>query len=79
MPGEVAMLMGIEDMEAAIDTLVAAAPDAIQLSVGRADLLPRPSARTQTAPWKSWRPTKNRFRPAVLQGLVHSSIAACSG
>src|SRR5215203_500119 len=49
MPGEAAMLQGIEDMEAAIDTLVDAAPDAIQLSVGQADLLQRHPGRDKPA------------------------------
>ena len=42
-------LAGIEDMEAAIDTLVDAAPDAIQLSVGQADLLQRRPGRDKPA------------------------------
>lgn len=37
--GEQAFLPGIEDMRAVVDTLVAAGPDAIQLTVGQADLL----------------------------------------
>jgi class I fructose-bisphosphate aldolase len=37
--GEPAFLPGIEDMRAVVDTLVAAGPDAIQLTVGQADLL----------------------------------------
>jgi fructose-bisphosphate aldolase, class I len=37
--GEPAFLHGIEDMRAVVDTLVAAGPDAIQLTVGQADLL----------------------------------------
>ena len=49
MPGEPAMLTGIEDMEQAIDTLVDAAPDAIQLSVGQADLLQRHPGRDKPA------------------------------
>ncbi|MBA3407524.1 MAG: aldolase [Solirubrobacterales bacterium] len=48
-PGEPAFLAGIEDMEAAIDTLVDAAPDAIQLSVGQADLLQRRPGRDKPA------------------------------
>lgn len=43
--GEASFLTGIEDMTAAVATLVAAAPDAIQLSLGQARLLqdlPRP-------------------------------------
>ena len=49
MPGEPAMLTGIEDMAKAIDTLVDAAPDAIQLSVGQADLLQRHPGRDKPA------------------------------
>lgn len=37
--GERGFLNGIEDMRAVVDTLVDAAPDAIQLSVGQAPLL----------------------------------------
>ena len=37
--GEPAFLEGIEDMRAVVDTLVAAGPDAIQLTAGQADLL----------------------------------------
>ncbi len=37
--GEPAFLSGIADLTAAIDTLVAAAPDAIQLTIGQARLL----------------------------------------
>jgi DhnA family fructose-bisphosphate aldolase class Ia len=48
-PGEPGFLAGIEDMEAAIDTLVDAAPDAIQLSVGQADLLQRKPGRDKPA------------------------------
>jgi fructose-bisphosphate aldolase, class I len=36
---ELAFLQGIEDMESSIKTLVEAAPDAIQLTIGQADLL----------------------------------------
>jgi class I fructose-bisphosphate aldolase len=39
--GEASFLTGIEDMERAVATLVEAAPDAIQLSPGRAPLLQR--------------------------------------
>jgi fructose-bisphosphate aldolase, class I len=48
-PGEPSLLAGIEDMEAAIDTLVDAAPDAIQLSVGQAELLQRRPGRDKPA------------------------------
>ena len=37
--GEVSFLTGIEDMKNAVDTLVTAAPDAIQLTIGQAKLL----------------------------------------
>jgi DhnA family fructose-bisphosphate aldolase class Ia len=49
MPGEAAMLTGIEDMAKAIDVLVDANPDAIQLSVGQADLLQRHPGRDKPA------------------------------
>src|SRR5215218_6584297 len=49
MPGEAGMLSGIEDMEAAIATLIDAGPDAIQLSVGQADLLQRHPGRDKPA------------------------------
>lgn len=39
--GEVSMIRGIEDMAAAVDGLVAAEPDAIQLTLGQAPLLQR--------------------------------------
>src|SRR5476649_72450 len=38
---ELAFLSGIESMEKAIATIVAAAPDAIQLTVGQAEILQR--------------------------------------
>jgi class I fructose-bisphosphate aldolase len=47
--GESAMLRGIEDMPAALDTLVAAAPDAIQLGIGHAPLLQARPARDKPA------------------------------
>lgn len=37
--GEVSFLTGIEDMKNAVDTLITAAPDAIQLTIGQAKLL----------------------------------------
>jgi fructose-bisphosphate aldolase, class I len=37
--GEGTFLAGIEDMQAAVNTLITAAPDAIQLTVGQAKLL----------------------------------------
>jgi class I fructose-bisphosphate aldolase len=40
-PGEGSLLAGIEDMERVVETLVAARPDAIQLSPGQAPLLQR--------------------------------------
>ena len=42
-------LQGIEDIEAAVDTLVAAAPDAIQLTVGQAPLLQRVPGKAKPA------------------------------
>jgi DhnA family fructose-bisphosphate aldolase class Ia len=47
--GEAGMLDGIEDMPAAIATLVAAAPDAIQLTVGQAGLLQAHPGRDKPA------------------------------
>jgi fructose-bisphosphate aldolase, class I len=41
MPGEPDLLDGIEDMEAVIDTLVAAGPEALLLGPGQAELLQR--------------------------------------
>jgi class I fructose-bisphosphate aldolase len=48
-PGETSMLQGIEDMPSAIDTLVTAAPDAIQLTVGQAPLLQSRAGRDKPA------------------------------
>jgi fructose-bisphosphate aldolase, class I len=47
--GEPALLAGIEDMAAAIDVLIDAGPDAIQLTVGQADLLQRRPGRDKPA------------------------------
>ncbi|MEP6954944.1 MAG: aldolase [Solirubrobacteraceae bacterium] len=47
--GEPSMLPGIEDMAAAVETLVAAGPDAIQLSPGQAPLLQAVPGRTKPA------------------------------
>ena len=47
--GEPAFLEGIEDMRAVVDTLVAAGPDAIQLTVGQADLLQSRPGRAKPA------------------------------
>lgn len=49
MPGDPGMLAGIEDMERAIDVLVDAGPDAVQLGVGQADLLQRRPGRAKPA------------------------------
>jgi len=49
MPGEPSFLTGIEDMEAVVDTLVDANPDAIQLAVGQAELLQRKAGRDKPA------------------------------
>jgi len=47
--GEKTFLQGIEDLPAAVDTLVAANPDAIQLTLGQARLLQRRGGRTRPA------------------------------
>jgi DhnA family fructose-bisphosphate aldolase class Ia len=47
--GEKAFLQGIEDLPAAVDTLVAANPDAIQLTVGQARLLQPQGGRERPA------------------------------
>ena len=47
--GEKAFLQGIEDLPAAVDTLVAASPDAIQLTVGQARLLQSRGGRERPA------------------------------
>jgi fructose-bisphosphate aldolase, class I len=47
--GEPRFLAGIEDMESAVDTLVAAGPDAIQLSAGQAPLLQARRGREKPA------------------------------
>ncbi len=46
---EGSFLAGIEDMESAVAVLVGAAPDAIQLTVGQADLLQRVPGRAKPA------------------------------
>lgn len=47
--GEAPFIEGIEDMPAVIDTLVAAAPDALQLTLGQARLLQDRSGRDKPA------------------------------
>lgn len=47
--GEKAFLQGIEDLPAAVDTLMAASPDAIQLTVGQARLLQERGGRERPA------------------------------
>jgi DhnA family fructose-bisphosphate aldolase class Ia len=47
--GESSFIAGIEDMPAAVAKLIAAAPDAIQLTVGQADLLQRHPGRDKPA------------------------------
>ena len=47
--GEAAFLSGIEDLAAAVGTLAAAGPDAIQLTVGQAHLLQESGGRTRPA------------------------------
>ena len=49
MPGEPDLLEGIEDMEAVIDALVAADPEALLLTPGQADLLQRRVGRAKPA------------------------------
>jgi fructose-bisphosphate aldolase, class I len=49
MPGEPDLLEGIEDMEAVIDALVEAGPDALLLTPGQADLLQRRVGRAKPA------------------------------
>jgi class I fructose-bisphosphate aldolase len=46
---ERAFLSGIEDLEKCVETLVAAAPDAIQLTVGQAELLQKIPGRNKPA------------------------------
>src|SRR2546423_13275468 len=48
-PGEPRMLEGIEDMESAIDTLVAARPDVLLLTPGQAHHLQRRPGRDKPA------------------------------
>jgi len=49
MPGEPDLLEGIEDMEAVIDVLVSAEPDALLLTPGQAELLQRHVGRAKPA------------------------------
>jgi fructose-bisphosphate aldolase, class I len=49
MPGEPDLLEGIEDMEAVIDALVAADPEALLLTPGQAELLQRRVGRSKPA------------------------------
>jgi fructose-bisphosphate aldolase, class I len=49
MPGEPDLLEGIEDMEAVVEALVAAAPEALLLTPGQADLLQRRVGRDKPA------------------------------
>jgi DhnA family fructose-bisphosphate aldolase class Ia len=48
-PGEADLLEGIEDMEAVVDTLVDAGPDALLLAPGQAELLQRRPGRGKPA------------------------------
>ena len=48
-PGEPAMLEGIRDMEAAVDRVVQAGPDAVLLAPGQAELLQRRMGRDKPA------------------------------
>ncbi|MGH2969141.1 MAG: class I fructose-bisphosphate aldolase [Solirubrobacteraceae bacterium] len=74
MPGEPGFLTGIEDMEAAIDTLVDAAPDAIQLAVGQADLLQRRPGRDKPA-LVLRTDTANVYAPAIPDETWTAMIA----
>lgn len=47
--GEFSFVRGIEDLDRALDTLVAAGPDAIQLTAGQAELLQRRPGRDKPA------------------------------
>lgn len=47
--GEASFLTGIEDMPSVVDTLVAVAPDAIQLTIGQARLLQRHPGKAKPA------------------------------
>src|SRR3954452_13359787 len=58
-PGEPSLLTGIEDMAAAVDTVIAAGPDAIQLTIGQAPLL-------QSRP--------GREKPALVFGVVVATV-----
>jgi DhnA family fructose-bisphosphate aldolase class Ia len=49
MPGEPDLLEGIEDMDAVVDALVAAEPEALLLGPGQAELLQRRTGRTKPA------------------------------
>jgi DhnA family fructose-bisphosphate aldolase class Ia len=49
LPGEVDLMEGIEDMEPVIEALVGAAPDALLLAPGQADLLQRRAGRAKPA------------------------------
>jgi fructose-bisphosphate aldolase, class I len=48
-PGEPSMLIGIEDMERAVDRIVEAGPDAVLLAPGQAELLQRRAGRDKPA------------------------------
>ena len=60
--GEAAFLPGIEDLRSAVDTLIQAAPDAIQLTVGQARLLQGRGGRE--------RPAQPRVREACLRAVL---------
>jgi DhnA family fructose-bisphosphate aldolase class Ia len=66
--GEAAMLRGIEDMPAVIDTLVGATPDAVQLTVGQAPLLQSRPGRDKPALVLRI-DTSNVYRPAPAREL----------
>ena len=84
--GEASFLTGIEDMARVVETLVEAAPDAIQLSLGQAPLLqripgPKPALvlRTDVANVYGPKPPRHLFSELV-HGAVETAVrldAAC--
>jgi fructose-bisphosphate aldolase, class I len=86
--GEPRFLAGIEDLQAALDVLVEAAPDAIQLSPGSAPLLqrrpgPKPALVLRTDMANVYGPTVDpatRYFSELVPGAVEQAVrldAAC--